>query len=322
MASKSKIEWTDSTWQPIRARWVESINGGSAARERVGWHCEHVSEGCRNCYAERMNMRLGTGLEFKPGNLRQNKVPADLFLDEKMLTQPFCWTRPRHIFVCAMTDLFGAFVPDDFIDKLFAVMARCPQHIFQTPTKRTTRMREYLAARTDSPLKNILLGASVEDQKSADARRHDLKYLASQGWNTFVSYEPALGPVDWTGWGFLRWLISGGESGPNARPSHPDWHRAARDFCQAEGRNIPYFFKQHGEWLPGEVFSETREDGVYGGFVKHQDGSKNSHRGLPDYWWIGDAFGGVISTRVGKKRAGNILDGQVWDQMPEGLSHG
>ena len=115
MANRSKIEWTESTWTPIRARWFAPTNDGGS-KERVGWHCEHVSEGCRNCYAEGINRRLGTGLDFKPGNLhRADRVgyangESKVFLDEKMLLQPLRWSRPRRIFVCSMTDLFASFV--------------------------------------------------------------------------------------------------------------------------------------------------------------------------------------------------------------------
>lgn len=94
------------------------------------------------------------------------------------------------------------------------------------------------------PLPNVLLGVSVEDQDRADHHRDNLGPLARRdGWRTFVSYEPALGPVDWIGWEFLSWMISGGESGAGARPSHPDWHRDARDFCARAG--IPFFFKRN-----------------------------------------------------------------------------
>src|SRR5258708_16196189 len=126
MADRSAIEWTDATWTPIRAR-----------TDNVGWHCEHVSEGCRNCYAEGINRRLGTGLSFKPA------LKPALFLDEKMLLAPLKWKKPRTIFVCSMTDLFADFVRDEWIDRMFAVMALCPQHRFQVLTKRAQRMREY-----------------------------------------------------------------------------------------------------------------------------------------------------------------------------------
>lgn len=131
MGDKTGIEWTESTWTPIRAR--NKVTG------KVGWHCTHASPGCVFCYAEAMNKRLGTGLPFKPGHEKD----IELFLDEEMLTQPLRWKRPRMIFVCSMTDLFADFVPDAWIDKVFAVMAMSPQHVFQCLTKRSGRMRAY-----------------------------------------------------------------------------------------------------------------------------------------------------------------------------------
>ena len=158
MGGKTGIEWTDSTWNPIRARCWEIQNDGSG-KERVGWHCEHVSEGCRNCYAESINIRLGTGFEFKPGNLRGKPGfyggsidRPEIFLDEKMLLAPLRWKKPRMIFVNSMTDTFADFVPDTMIDKMFAVMALCPQHTFQVLTKRSARMRKYMLPTTDIPI--------------------------------------------------------------------------------------------------------------------------------------------------------------------------
>ena len=237
MGDKTKIEWTDASWTPIRARYWEIQNDGSG-KERVGWHCEHVSEGCRNCYAEGMNLRLGTGLDFKPGNLyREEKVgysngDVKLFLDEKLLIQPLHWKRPRRIFVCSMTDLFASFVPDEMIDRMFAVMALCPQHTFQILTKRPERMRQYIGAmiggqrsiakaarelpwkneieahqKGDSvlsaiskPLPNVWLGTSVEDQPSAEARIPHL--LTTPAAIRFLSCEPLLGHVHL---GYICW---------------------------------------------------------------------------------------------------------------------
>ncbi len=133
MGEKSAIEWTDASWTPIRAR--------NKATGKVGWHCVHASPGCQFCYAEGLNKRLGTGLPFKPGHEKD----IEIFLDEEMLLAPLRWKRPRMIFVCSMTDLFADFVPDEMIDKLFAVMALAPQHTFQVLTKRSKRMRAYMA---------------------------------------------------------------------------------------------------------------------------------------------------------------------------------
>ncbi len=208
MGDRSAIEWTDATWTPIRARHGDA----------VGWHCEHVSEGCRNCYAEAMNRRLGTGLEFKPGH----RKAIEMFLDEEMLLAPLRWQRPRMIFVCSMTDLFAGFVPDAWIDQIFAVAALCPQHILQVLTKRTERMRDYLttpgrhtailAAAAEItgetvtvgaghdwpwPLPNVWAGSSVEDQATAEERIPIL--LDTPAAVRWLSMEPLLGQVDLTG---------------------------------------------------------------------------------------------------------------------------
>jgi protein gp37 len=232
MAARTKIEWTNggSTWTPIRAKFWEIQNDGSG-KERIGWHCEHVSEGCRFCYAENMNMRLGTGLEFKPGNLYCEEKKgyrngeSRLFLDEKMLTQPIRWKRGRVIFVCSMTDLFGFFVPDSWIDKIFAVMALCQQHVFIVLTKRSARMLDHLSNnpnnRTDGlstsecvaserwkiaalpqplgnatpwPLQNVVLMVSAEDQRAAD--EHIPHLLRTPAAVRGVSVEPMLGEVN------------------------------------------------------------------------------------------------------------------------------
>jgi protein gp37 len=221
MGAKSKIEWTDASWNPIRAR--------DKATGKIGWYCKPVSEACRYCYSERQNLRgmtpAGNGLPFKPG-IRDD---IDIFLDEEMLLAPLHWKRPRKIFVCSMTDLFADFVPDEMIDKMFAVMALCPQHIFQVLTKRPERAREYLAdaavhsfggpdtcsriaaecnrhrdvafaenvtpasIRHRWPLPNLWLGTSCEDQATADERIPDL--LATPAPVRFISAEPLLGHI-------------------------------------------------------------------------------------------------------------------------------
>lgn len=406
MGGKTNIEWTEATWTPIRARAWDIQNDGSG-KERIGWHCEHVSEGCRNCYAERMNDRLGTGRPFKPGELRGKPGYAggevgrpELFLDERMLTQPLRWKRPRQIFVCSMTDLCAAFVPDEWIDRIFAVMALCPQHTFQVLTKRPERMRQYLqndeaylrvlgdgvareleaagipwngdwddrhsqaiAGATRWPLPNVWLGVSVEDQKTADQRiPHLLETPAAIRW---ISYEPALGPVDLTrisgmcaeAWfvhdalrgrytlggntaddtcstetARIDWIVAGGESGPNARPAHPDWFRSARDQCAAAG--VPFLFKQWGEWASAAY---RMSDGmmVFRQFENHQHwvnkastwvngGVCLDKNGTP--LLVGKDFGAArdegrfpvtIMHRIGKKAAGRLLDGVLHDAYPE-----
>lgn len=224
MADRSAIEWTDASWNPIRAR--------NKKTGKVGWHCEHATTGCVNCYSEGFNLRLGTGLPFKPGH----RDDIELFLDNEMVLQPLRWKKPLKIFVCSMTDLFADFVPDVWIDTMFAVMALAPQHTFQVLTKRAKRMREYLTGtdaegrtarqRIDSlvfdwricgarpeihgsarldvvndgydacerwPLPNVWLGVSAERQPEADERIPEL--ILTPAAVRFVSLEPLLAHV-------------------------------------------------------------------------------------------------------------------------------
>lgn len=235
MSVTSKIEWTDATWTPIRARRKDT--------GKVGVACVKVSPACKNCYAERLNMRNlpahGTGLPYTVEALGQ----VEIFLDKEMLFAPLKWKRPRKIFVCSQTDLFGEFVPDEMIDRVFAVMALCPQHTFQVLTKRAERMRRYQSqirpissVSTDVadlarhigrivwdprgsercnyygcgdvgdvsnrrvwpgwPLPNVWLGVTAEDQQRADERIPHL--LRTPAAKRFVSVEPMLGPLDLT----------------------------------------------------------------------------------------------------------------------------
>ena len=216
MADHTHIEWTDATWNPITG-------------------CSVTSPGCTNCYAMKL---AGTRLAHHPsraGLTRDTKAgpvwTGEVRLNEQWLTQPLRWKRSRRVFVCAHADLFHESVPDEWIDRVFAVMALAPQHTFQVLTKRSARMREYLtsrwahagydmnvsnriagvAAETDSrrwaalgrilpnwPLPNVWLGVSVEDQERADERILDL--LATPAAVRWISAEPLLGPVD------LRWI--------------------------------------------------------------------------------------------------------------------
>jgi protein gp37 len=344
---KTKIEWTTDTWNPIRARNLKT--------GKTGWHCEHATTGCINCYSERLNLRLGTGLPFKPGHRKD----IEIFLDENMLTAPLRWKKPRMIFVCSMTDLFADFVKDGWIDRIFAVMALCPQHTFQVLTKRAERLRTWFSTTsandervtdvvanayeigglerpngemwaTDAkvcsistrwPLSNCWLGISCERQEEADERIP--KLLATPAAVRFISAEPLLGPIDigeylvghedhdvdlsrapgsmvggCVGWTpSIDWVIVGGESGPHARPMHPDWTRSIRDRCRAAG--VPFFLKQWGEWAPsdrGELIGVDPE--------------------IAEHDCAFDATAAERMARVGKKAAGRMLDGREWNDMP------
>lgn len=314
MGDKTKIEWTDASWTPIRAR--------NKATGAVGWFCEHASEGCRNCYAEGMNNRLGTQLPFKPGHRKD----VEIFVDEKILAQPKAWRRPRRIFVCSMTDLFGDFVPTDAIDQVFAMMAASPQHTFQVLTKRADRMRDYFHALRGMgewngaawPLANVWLGVSVEDQAAADFRIPLL--LQAPAAVHFLSCEPLLGPVNVARWlldanyleycdavggplpkmpASIGWVIAGGESGPHARPMHPAWARALRDQCAAIG--TPFHFKQWGEWRHAPDRARFKE-AIRERWTRLESGQAE----------VRPAF----MVREGKKDAGRLLDGVEHNGFP------
>jgi protein gp37 len=343
MAEQTAIEWTDATWTPIRARHLKT--------GKIGWHCVHKSDGCKFCYADGINRRLGTGLPFKPGHEKD----IEIFLDEKMLLAPLRWKRPRMVFVCSMTDLFADFVREEWIDRMLAVMALCPQHTYQLLSKRPERMRDYLKRLEEEsirdtvkrfakampphpwpkfndmtfPLANAWLGTSCEDQSTADERIPDL--LDTPAAIHFVSYEPALGPVDFrnlrdgtydalTGCGdrerlhdwedtpALDWVIAGGESGPNARPAHPDWFRSVRDQCKAAG--VPFFFKQWGEWAPsyGDQSRERLAVCRYGSAPFPIKAGENARQM--------DLLDRCQMVRVGKKAAGRLLDGVEHNEFP------
>lgn len=384
MADNTPIEWCDATWNPITG-------------------CSVTSPGCTNCYAMKL---AGTRLAQHPsraGLTHDTKAgpvwTGEVRFNEQWLDQPLRWRRPRKIFVCAHGDLFHGSVPDAWIDRVFAVMALAPQHTFQVLTKRSARMREYLAdekrwfaiwmgmcklaenshpefqgcAKPVLPLPNVWLGVSVEDQARADERIPDL--LATPAAVRFISAEPLLGPVNIEPWlnpdafcqgcddgeGYgnrcssdaiprdeqcpwkraiqhtvehgpfshdgepsaitcdvikLDWVIAGGENGP--RPMHPDWARSLRD--QAAAAGVPFLFKHWGEW---EVaIDRDRDDPDWRAdysntYVDHGQTKWLNLKGGCGFH--GERF--VVMRRVGKKRAGRLLDGVEHNGFPE-VHHG
>ena len=372
MSGKSKIEWTERTWNPT---------GG----------CTIVSPGCTNCYAMRTAARghlrdhpkyAGTTRVVNGNPVWTGKIGIG---DDKAFAEPLRVRKPTMWFVNSMSDLFHESIPDAVIDRVFAVMALCPQHTFQVLTKRADRMRAYLqafdeysvseayewhdaedrvsnedppwgsdayhkktglledaidAARTcfieKKPLPNVWIGVSVEDQARADERIPAL--LDTPAAVRFISAEPLLGPVDLSLWlkvfnrsemgladdplasfmlqdavfqgnafarSALHWIIVGGESGPGARPMHPEWARSLRDQCAAAG--VPFFFKQWGEHV---FLSECAEAmGMPEDEADNEWLRQFSHKGADD--------GKDVIYRVGKSRAGRHLDGVIHDAMPK-----
>lgn len=240
MGSKSSIEWTEATWNPLTG-------------------CTKISPGCKNCYAERLSIRL------KAMGQPNYSHGFELTLHENSLDTPLHWKKPMNIFVNSMGDLFHEDVPLDFILRVFDVMQKAYWHRFQVLTKRSERLLDL-----DSELKwspNIWMGVSVENNDYCyriDNLRQTKAHIK------FLSIEPMLGPLNHLNLEGLDWVIVGGESGPNARAMNPSWVTSIRDQCQKA--DVPFFFKQ----------------------------------------WGG----------INKKKAGRILEGRLWDEMPSNANLG
>ncbi len=274
---------------------------------------------------------------------------------------PLRWRKPRHVEL--RSDLFHEDVPDEWIDKVFAVMALAPRHTFQVLTKRPKRMRGYFHARRDGdpwaeaadyiadlcgmedhavvlepsdiPLPNVWLGTSVEDQPTADERIPHL--LETPAAVRFVSAEPLLGPVDlnnihrsqgeyidalWCeetteddqlfGGATIDWVIAGGESGPGARPMHPEWARSLRDQCAAA--EVPFFLKQWGAWALGSDLHYDKNTAC----VDRSGRTVPAPARASDFPTDATRSGGWSwMRRVGKSRAVRLLDGVEHNGMPE-----
>lgn len=222
MAQKSEIEWTDATWNPVTG-------------------CVKVGAGCDNCYAERFAERW-RGI---PGHPYEQGF--DLRLWESRLKQPSAWKKPRMIFVNSMSDLFQKEIPRQFIDKVFDTMEAADWHVYQVLTKRSSLMLKYVAKRYNGgPVpSHIWLGVSVED----DAHKGRIAHLRQvNSVARFISFEPLLGGIDDVDLSGVAWAIVGGESGPKARPMHPEWAIRLRDICSRD--NVAFFFKQWGGARP------------------------------------------------------------------------
>ena len=219
MAIYSKIEWTDTTWNPVRG-------------------CTKISPGCKNCYAERFAERFRgvKGHPFENG--------FDLRLIPEKLAEPLRWGQPRMVFVNSMSDLFHEDVPVSFISKVAATMHVAKWHTYQVLTKRTARLRELLSG----PMREIARepyiwwGVSVEDRKYGFPRIADLQ--ATPAAVRFLSIEPLLEDLGQLPLEGIAWVIVGGESGPGARPMNESWVLSIREQC--EQANVPFFFKQWG----------------------------------------------------------------------------
>lgn len=230
--SKSKIEWTESTWNPITG-------------------CTKVSPGCKFCYAERMAKRLQA--MGKPTYLNGFQVAVH----EETFEYPLQIKTPRLIFVNSMSDLFHETIPDEIVLRLFDVMRRASWHTFQILTKRAERLNQ-MNALIDWP-ENIWAGVSVETSDFIYRIDH---LRATSARIKFLSVEPLLGPLPDLDLTNIDWVIVGGESGPNSRKMEEEWVIQIRDSCTSQ--NVPFFFKQwggtnkkkNGRLLEGRTWSE------------------------------------------------------------------
>ena len=212
--SKSKIEWTESTWNPVTG-------------------CNKISEGCDNCYAERMAKRL-------KAMGQQNYINGfEVVCHPHMLDAPLKWKKSNMVFVNSMGDVFHERVPLDFIRQVFGVMNIADQHFYQVLTKRAKRLLELSEMiKWDS---HIWMGVTVENKTF----KYRIDYLRKTPAKTkFLSLEPLLGSLGELNLSGIDWVIVGGESGPRARSIEADWAREVRDQCIEQ--NIPFFFKQWG----------------------------------------------------------------------------
>jgi len=287
----TKIEWTHRPGT-IGESW--NFIGG----------CWPVSEGCANCWAARhAATRLRHHALYEGvAEMRDGKPiwTGKINIDEARIEKPLHWREPRTIFVCSTSDI--AHVPFELLFRVFDVMAQTQQHTYLILTKRPQvlilAVKDWLLRRIAEPLSNVALGISTENQRRFDERWPVLRQCPAKVY--FVSVEPCLGPVvlpeSFLALGRHAWCITGGESGLEARPMHPDWPRGLRD--KSVQASVPFFYKQTGEWA--ELGSE----------IAAPSGNITQ---LPQV----DFADGTVMVRIGKKAAGRLLDGQEWNEWPE-----
>lgn len=324
--NKTGIEWCGFSWNPV-----------------TGCPPPLISPGCDNCYARRMaetRLRGRCGYDgMEPFGIRQHH--------ERWL-EPLRRKKPAVIFACSMGDLFHEAVFDFHIAQVFAVMALCPQHTFMILTKRAGRLEKFLNDRSTRacdlrgeayqkmarragvsqnmdglrwPLSNVIHGITICNQAEADEKLIPFQYLPNTRY--FLSLEPMLGAIKLLprhGVGGCMGspvclVIAGGETGADARPMHPDWPRGVRDVCQERG--VPFVFKGWGQWLP----CSQEYDGVVLPLDEHHwgmiDQFGNFDAGTSPFWECVNGADSEQTFRIGKKRAGRLLDGREWNEFPE-----
>lgn len=331
----TKIEWADETWNPM-----------------VG--CSKVSAGCDHCYAIRTVHRglseQHRGLTVVPEGQTAPEWNGQINEVPKLLDQPLRWGRPRRIFVNSLSDLFHPGVSNSYIAQVVGIMALAEQHTFQVLTKRPKRMALWLEhpemvervvkaikeladesravkravhlsgwprlrALLDGGLPNAWWGTSIESDEVA--WRADVFKAMPRAKVCWVSVEPLLGPITKLDLTHVRWVVAGGESGPGARPMHPDWVRDLRDrtLDGVPPAACAFLFKQWGDWVPSDQ-ADVRQVMVSQGRAQYPsvhllpDGTVAKPSDLED--WLK----GTHLLRVGKGKAGRLLDGRTWDEYP------
>jgi len=229
MANKTKIEWTESSWNPITG-------------------CTKISAGCQNCYAAAFAKRLKA--MHNPRYINEFEVT----IHEDLIDAPLKWKKPRRIFVNSMSDIFHEDLPDEIILKIFDTMNKAHWHTFQVLTKRADRMIEL------SPhinwTKNIWMGVTVENNDNVSRASQLIRTKAAV---KFISAEPLLSALTDLSLGGIDWIIVGGESGHKSRPMKEEWVIEIRDKAQEFG--VPFFFKQWGTWGADEVKRNKKDNG-------------------------------------------------------------
>jgi protein gp37 len=227
---KYKIEWTEQTWNPSAG-------------------CTKTSAGCKNCYAEVMANRLQSmGVEGYENAFNFNIVPS-------RLNDPLRRRKPTVYFVNSMSDIFHEEMPIEYLDKIFDVIAKTPQHTYQILTKRANKMFQYFSIR-EIP-KNIWLGVTVENRKDGLPRIDLLRDLPATV--KFLSVEPLLEELGEINLKNIDWVIVGGESGNRARPMDESWVLNIKSQC--ETKDIAFFFKQWGTWGADKVKRNKKVNG-------------------------------------------------------------
>ncbi len=214
MSTKSTIEWTESTWNPITG-------------------CTKISSGCKNCYAERMAKRLEA---MGQANYRNG---FKITTHSHALEMPLKWKKPQKIFVNSMSDIFHRKVPKQFIFDMFEVMNKADWHLYQILTKRSINMLELNQSIPWS--EHIWMGVTVENSDNI-SRINDIKETGAKV--KFISFEPLIGRIGKVNLEGIDWVIVGGESGPGARPIEEEWIIEIKEQC--EKYHVPFFFKQWG----------------------------------------------------------------------------